>query len=247
MINDEPLVKKKNVLKKWISSSLLLSLSQVTLNKASEKLCFCCSAHLGLTQTIKLFPPAQKDKKKILHKCLCKSVLAHKCCKQKNARRMLTGKRHICNPQQQNCGCRQVATCAHTHTTMFSGSTLVNADVGCPGEMKRRGEVSAESMFRACEEHRGVFVYFGRDVSFFCACGIKKQKKKQKKWNNNKNVRLCATHKRLGTSVLCLMFICNLHIVCVCVCASGETAALFISVSVCIHSFMCSYNKKKKR
>lgn len=60
-------------------------------------------------------------------------------------------------------------------------------------------------------------------------------------------MRLCATHKRLGTSVLCLMFICNLHIVCVCVCASGETAALFISVSVCIHSFMCSYNKKKKR
>lgn len=181
MINDEPLVKKKNVLKKWISSSLLLSLSQVTLNKASEKLCFCCSAHLGLTQTIKLFPPAQKDKKKILHKCLCKRVLAHKCCKQKNARRMLTGKRHICNPQQQNCGCRQVATCAHTHTTMFSGSTLVNADVWCPGEMKRRGEVSAESMFRACEEHRGVFVYFGRDVSFFCACGIKKTEEEAKK------------------------------------------------------------------
>lgn len=64
---------------------------------------------------------------------------------------------------------------------MFSGSTLVNAGVGCPGEMKRRGEVSAESMFRACEEHRGVFVYFGRDVSFFCACGIKKTEEEAKK------------------------------------------------------------------
>lgn len=64
---------------------------------------------------------------------------------------------------------------------MFSGSTLVNADVGRPGEMKRRGEVSAESMFRACEEHRGVFVHFGRDISFFCACGIKKTEEEEAK------------------------------------------------------------------